>query len=67
MIDKGKYIKRASKCNCTKCEYPVQNNVDENHIGVLTFCGAHVKIHGVRGLSKHYHLKLDPKLGHEIF
>ena len=27
------------------------------------FCGTHAKTHGVRGLIKHYHLQLDPKLG----
>ena len=30
----------------------------------LSFCGTHEKSHGVRGLSKHYHLRLDPKLSH---
>ena len=30
----------------------------------LSFCGPHAKPHGARGLSKNYHLGLDPKLGH---
>ena len=30
----------------------------------LTFFGPHTKPHGVRGFSKHYHLRLYPKLGH---
>ena len=29
----------------------------------LTFCGPHSKPCGARGLSKHYHLRFDPKLG----
>ena len=29
------------------------------------FC-PHPKPHGARGLSKHYHLRFDPKLGHGI-
>ena len=28
----------------------------------LPFCDPHEKPHGVRGLSKHYHLLLDPIL-----
>ena len=30
----------------------------------MLFCGPHEKPHGVRGLSKNYHLQLDPKFGH---
>ena len=29
----------------------------------LSFCGPYSKPHGARGLSKHYHLYFDPKLG----
>ena len=29
----------------------------------LSFCVPHAKPHGVRGPSKHYQLKLDPRLG----
>ena len=29
----------------------------------LPFCIPHAKLHGVRGLSKHYHLQLDPLFG----
>ena len=29
----------------------------------LTFCGPHKKPHGVRGLSKHYHMRFDKNLG----
>ena len=32
----------------------------------LSFCGPHYKPHGARGLSKHYHLRFDPKLGMAI-
>ena len=33
----------------------------------LYIFGTHTKPHGVRGLSKHYHKQLDPKLAHGIF
>ena len=31
---------------------------------VFSFCSQHAKPHRVSGLIKHYHLLLDPKLGH---
>ena len=34
-----------------------------NKFPELTFCGTHSKPHGARGLSKHYNLRFDPKLG----
>ena len=34
-----------------------------NQFPELSFCGPHSKPHGARGLSKHYHLRFDPKLG----
>ena len=40
------------KMYCSKSQFPA-----------LTFCGPHSKPHGARGLSKHYHLRFDPKLG----
>ena len=57
--------------------YHVQDNVDVEHkylkmywdtnqFPTLKFCGSHPKPHGARGLSKHYHLRFDPKLGHGI-
>ena len=39
---------------------------DKNQFPTLQFCGTHPKPHGARGLSKHYHLRFDPKLGHDI-
>ena len=30
------------------------------------FCGPHSKPHGAKGLSKHYHLSFDPKLGNGV-
>ena len=36
---------------------------DRNQFPALTFCGPHSKPHGTRWLSKHYHLRFDPKLG----
>ena len=58
-------------------EYNVQNDADvahkyvkiffnKNQFPSLPFCGPHTKPHGVRGLSKHYHMRFDTKLGHGI-
>ena len=33
----------------------------------LKFSGPHPKPHGVQGSSNHYHLKLQPKLGHGTY
>ena len=33
-----------------------------NQFPELPFCGPHSKPHGARGMSKHYHLRFDPKL-----
>ena len=30
----------------------------------LPFCGPRTKAHGVRGLSKYYHMRFNPKIGH---
>ena len=37
-----------------------------NQFVELLFCGTHLKPHGTRGLSKHYNLRFDPKLGNGI-
>ena len=34
-----------------------------NQFSALPFCGPHSKPHGARGMSKHYHLGFDTKLG----
>ena len=34
-----------------------------NQLPELSFCGPHSKPYGARGLSKHYNLSLDTKLG----
>ena len=39
---------------------------DTNQIPVLPFCGLHPNPHGARELSKNYHLRFDPKIGHVI-
>ena len=39
---------------------------DTKKIPELPFCGPYPKTHGERGLSKSYHLRFDPKLGHGI-
>ena len=77
VIDQWENRKRASKRKCTDREYHVQNNADVAHKDVkiycdtkqfpaLTFCGSHPKPHIERGLSKHYRLRFDPKLGDGI-
>ena len=61
----------------TDRKYPIQDNADAAHKDVkmycdtnqlpaLPFCGPHQKLRVARGLSKHYHLRFDPKLGHGI-
>ena len=35
-----------------------------NQLPTLQFCVTHPKPHVTRRLSKHYHLRFDPKLGH---
>ena len=39
---------------------------NKNQFPALPFCGPHSKPHGARGLSKHYHLRFDPKLGMRV-
>ena len=62
---------------CIDRQYHVQDNADVSHQDVkmycntnqfpeLSFSGPHSKPHGTRGLSKHYHLSFDPKLGMAI-
>ena len=58
-------------------EYRVQDNSDVEHkdekiycnrnqFTELSFRGPHSKLHGVRRLSKNYHLSFDPKPGMDI-
>ena len=58
----------------TEIKYYVQDNAaveikdmkiycNTNQFAELSFSGPHSKPHGARGLSKHYHLRFDPKLG----
>ena len=37
-----------------------------NQFSALTFCGPYFKPRGARGLSNHYHLRFDTKLGNGI-
>ena len=73
----SKYIKRSSKIKSTDRKYHVQYNADVSHKDLkmycdtnqflaLPFCVPHLKPHGARGLSNHYHLRFDPKLDHGI-
>ena len=77
VIDHGKCRKRSSKRKWADREYHIQDNSDVAHKYVkiccdtnqfpeLTFCGPHPNPHGDRGLSKHYHLRFDTKIGHGI-
>ena len=58
-------------------QYHVQDNADvalqdvriycnTNQFPALRFCGPHSKPHGARGLSKHFHLRFDPKVGNGV-
>ena len=77
VIDQVKYREISSKRKFTYREYHVQDNADVEHkylkmycdtnqLPALLFCGSHPKPHGARGLSKNYHLRFDPKIGHGI-
>ena len=76
-IDQFKYSKRYSKRKWTDREYHVQDNADVAHKFLKMYCDtnqfpalpffvSYTKPHGARELSKHYHLRFDPKLGHGI-
>ena len=52
----------------TERKYHVQDNADVELKDVKIYCSTnqfvpHSKPHGSRVLSKHYHLRFDPKLG----
>ena len=58
----------------TERKYHVQDNAavelkyvkmycNTDQFPALPFCGPHSKPRGARGMSKHYHLRFDPKLG----
>ena len=62
---------------CTYRQYHVCNNADvarkdvrmycnNNQFTVLPFCGTYSKPHGTVSLSKHYHLRFNPKLGNGV-
>ena len=57
----------------TDRQYPVQDNADVEHKDMIMYCNTnqfpelsfyvpHSKIHGARGLSKHYNFRFDPKM-----
>ena len=71
-IDQGK--KRFMERKWTERKYHVQDDatVELKHVKIycntnqfpeLPFSGSHYKPHGARGLSKHYHLPFNPKVG----
>ena len=39
---------------------------NKNQFTALKFCVPHPKPHEKRGISKHYHLQFDPKLGNGV-
>ena len=75
LIDHGKYSKLDGKRKWMEREYHVQDRKDVQQKLVKISCAStqfqeliffcpHAKPHGVRVLSKHYHLLIEPKLGH---
>ena len=52
--------------NSAVAHQDVKMYCNTNQFPSLPFCGPHSKPHGARGLSKHYHLRFDPKLGNGI-
>ena len=61
----------------TDRQYHVHDNADVAHQYLKMYCytnqfpelpfyGPHYKPHGAKGLSKHYNLRFDPKLGMDI-
>ena len=71
------YRNRTSKRKWIDREYHAQDNADVSHKDVKMYCDTnqfpalkfgvpHPNNHGARGLSKHYHLRFDTKLGHVI-
>ena len=68
----SKYRKWASQRKLNDCKYHVQERKYVSHTTMkisyattqfteFLFCGINAKPHGVRGLRKHYHIRLDPK------
>ena len=77
VIDQGKYKNKFMERKWTDRQYHVQDNADiahkdvriycnKNQFPALPFCGPHSKPHGARGLSKHYHLHFDTKIGNGV-
>ena len=75
MKDQCKYKISEIKQNWKERGYHVYDYADDGHKYVkmcfstnqfssLSFCGPHTEPHGVRGLSKHYHMLFDPNLRH---
>ena len=63
---------------CTERKYHDEDSSDVTHkyvrmycntnkLPALPFCTPHYKPHGARGLSKHYHLRFDPKLVNGVY
>ena len=76
VIDQVKLKKLARKQKWTEREYNIWEDADVVHKNIkiffntsqfpsLRFCGPHTKPHGVRGLSKYYHIIFDTKLGQD--
>ena len=74
VIYQGKSGKRFMNRKWTERKYHIQDNADvelkdvkmycnTNQFPKLPFCGPYSKLHGARGIVKHYHLRFYPKLG----
>ena len=60
----GKEISCSRGFQC--CAKYIKMVCNTNQFLSFPFCGPHTKKHGVRGLSKHYCMMFDPKLGHGV-
>ena len=74
VIDQGKPRNILMERKCSERKYCFQDNAavelkyvkmycNKNQFLALPLCGPHYKPHGARGMSKHFNLRFDTKLG----
>ena len=66
MERKWTYIQYHVQYNAEVAQKYVKMYFNTNTFPTLNLCGPHSKPNGARGLSKHYHLLFDPKLGNGV-
>ena len=77
LLIRGNTKKRFMERKGTDRQYHVQDNAyvahkyvkmycNTNQFPALSFCGPYSKPHGAKDLSKHNHLRFDPKLGNGV-